>query len=113
LHRWARRRTAAKGSRRERTRRGKWHNPERPRDFAARGQQLANGRSPRLERRTSVNRSPCGRRTSLPAARINASRLAVSIPAAGRRFHENSNCCALSSDELSQNPRAAFEVRSI
>ena len=83
-------RDAAEGSRREHKRRERGRNPQRPRDFAAHEPPRANGRSPMAERRTSVNRSPCGRRTSLPAVRISASRLADSIPAAGRRFQRNS-----------------------
>ena len=37
----------------------------RPWDFGAHGPLRASGKSPMVERRTSVNRSPCGRRTSL------------------------------------------------
>jgi hypothetical protein len=40
-------------------------NSAHPQDFGAHEQPLANGKSARVERRTSVNRSPCGRRTSL------------------------------------------------
>jgi hypothetical protein len=65
--RWARKRDAAEGSRREHKRRERGRNPTRPWDFAARGPPRASAKSPRVERRTSVNRSPCGRRTSLGA----------------------------------------------
>jgi len=64
-HKWARKRDAAEGSRREHKRREEGHNPRHPQDFEERERQPANGKSLRLERRTSVNRSPCGRRTSL------------------------------------------------
>jgi hypothetical protein len=36
-----------------------------PWDFEAHGPRRANAKSAMVERRTSVNRSPCGRRTSL------------------------------------------------
>ena len=64
-HKLARKRAAAEGSRRGRRRREGGRNSRRPWDFEARGLRRANGKSPMVERRTSVNRSPCGRRTSL------------------------------------------------
>jgi hypothetical protein len=92
---WARKKDAAEGSRRGHRRREKGHNPRRPVDFEAHEQQRANGKSPMVERQTSVNRSSCGRRTSLGAARFNAwphARLATrcladSILGPRRRFH--------------------------
>jgi hypothetical protein len=63
------------------------HNSGNPWDFGAREPQRATGKSPMVERRTSVNRSPCGRRTSLRPARLNARRLADSIPGDGRMFY--------------------------
>jgi len=65
--RWARMRDAAEESRREGMGKDRGRTPSSPRDFAGREPQPANAMSPRVERRTSVNRSPCGRRTSLPA----------------------------------------------
>jgi hypothetical protein len=93
--RWARKKDAAEGSRIGHRRREEGHNPRRPVDFEAHEPRRANGKSPMVERQTSVNRSPCGRRTSLGAARFNAwpharlsaRRLAASILGPCRRFH--------------------------
>ena len=68
----ARKKAAAEGSRRERKTREARHNRLHPWDFGARGPRRATGKFPMVERRTSVNRSPCGRRTSLLAAREGA-----------------------------------------
>jgi hypothetical protein len=56
---------AAEGSRRGHNIQEGGHNSRSPWDFGAREPQRATGKSPMVERRTSVNRSPCGRRTSL------------------------------------------------
>jgi len=61
----AQRKAAAEGSRRGCRFQAGGHNSRSPWDFGARGPQRATGKSPMVERRTSVNRSPCGRRTSL------------------------------------------------
>jgi hypothetical protein len=84
--RWARKRDAAEGSRREHMKRGRGRNSQRPWDFVAHELPRANGKSPRPGGRRSVNLSPCGRRTSLPDGKVSARRLAVSIPGAGHRF---------------------------
>ena len=64
-HKLARKKAAAEGSRRENRRQEGTHNSLHPRDFEAHEPLLARPKSPMVERRTSVNRSPCGRRTSL------------------------------------------------
>jgi len=92
---WARKKDAAEGSRTRHRRREEERNPRRPVDFEAHEPQRANGKSPMVGRQTSVNRSSCGRRTSLGAARFNARpharlsarRLADSILGPRRRFH--------------------------
>ena len=48
---------------------GRRAQPRHPWDFGGRGRLRASGKSPMVERRTSVNRSPCGRRTSCRQAR--------------------------------------------
>ena len=64
-HKLARKRNAAEGSCREcRRQEGGW-NRLRPEDFGVPALQRANGISPIVNRRSSVNRSSCGRRTSL------------------------------------------------
>jgi hypothetical protein len=83
----AQRKAAAEGSRRGYRIQVGGHNLRNPWDFGARGPQRATGKSPMVERRTSVNRSPCGRRTSLEPARLNARRLADSIPGLERMFY--------------------------
>ena len=65
--RLARKKAAAEGSRREHKRQAGGRNSKRPWDFEAHGPQRATAKFPMVERRTSVNRSPCGRRTSLMA----------------------------------------------
>jgi len=84
--RLARVKAAAEGSRREYRRQEGGRNSGRPWDFGARGLRRANGKSPMAERRTSVNRSPCGRRTSLGLAGLRARRPADSIPGWGKGF---------------------------
>lgn len=64
-HKLERKRTAAEGSRKEHSRREVEWNRLRPEDFGARALWRANGMSPIVDRRSSVNRSSCGRRTSL------------------------------------------------
>jgi len=86
--RWARKRDAAEGSRREHKRRERGRNPTRPWDFAARGPPRASAKSPRVERRTSVNRSPCGRRTSLGLAPGMSTPPCRQYTRIGGRFHE-------------------------
>src|ERR1035437_8114994 len=66
-HKWARMRDAAESSRRGHKRKGGERNSRNPWDFAAHEPPRANGKSPRLERRMSVNQGHCGRRTSLVA----------------------------------------------
>jgi hypothetical protein len=62
--RLARKRGAARGSRRGGRNREGGHNRLHPWDFGVRAPQRANWKSPIVDRRTSVNRSSCGRRTS-------------------------------------------------
>jgi hypothetical protein len=64
-HKLARVKAAARASRRDCRMQEEGHNSLHPWDFEARGPRRASAKSPRLERRTSANRSPCGRRTSL------------------------------------------------
>jgi len=64
----ARMKAAAERSRRECRKQEGGHNPRHPWDFGAHEPPRANAKSPMAERRTSVNRSPCGRRTSLQGA---------------------------------------------
>jgi hypothetical protein len=64
-HKLEHRRGAAVGSRKERTRREGRRSQGHPWDFGGREQLLSRPKFPMVERRTSVNRSPCGRRTSL------------------------------------------------
>ena len=67
--------------------RGGARNPMNPWDFAAHEPPRANGKSPRLEDRSLVNRSHCGRHTSLGVGQAQLRRLADSIPGPGLRFH--------------------------
>jgi hypothetical protein len=64
-HKLARVRAAARASRRDYRVQEGGRNSLHPWDFEAREPRRANAKSPMAERRTSVNRSPCGRRTSL------------------------------------------------
>jgi len=76
---------AAEGSRREYRMQEGGYNLRHPWDFEARELLRANGKSPMAERRTSVNRSPCGRRTSIQAAGVGrAATLATVYPDSGR-----------------------------
>ena len=86
----ARKKAAAGGSRRGHRRQEGGRNSLRPLDFGAHELLRASGKSPMVERRTSVNLSPCGRRTSLGAARPDASRLGDSITGVRGRFHQES-----------------------
>jgi hypothetical protein len=87
LGKWARKRDAAKGNRIRRRRQEEERNPERRRDFEARVPPRANGKSPMAERRTSVNRSPCGRRASPVLAQLVVRRLGDSILGPRLSFH--------------------------
>ena len=70
---------AAGGSRKEHNRRGEKHSSRHPGDFGGREPRRAMWKS-WMERRTSVNRSPCGRRTSLgSAAEPPASALSIRV----------------------------------
>ena len=82
-HKLARKRSCGRGEPQRVQEAGRRAQPRRPWDFGARGPRRANGKSPMAERRTSVNRSPCGRRTSLlpgrPSGRSAAAALPISI----------------------------------
>src|SRR5580692_1006626 len=67
-HKLAPKKDAAEGSRRDYRRQGGGRNQEHPKDFGVRALQRASAKSQRSDRRSSVNRSSCGRRTS-PAPR--------------------------------------------
>ena len=64
-HKLAQKRSAAEGSRIGSRSLGGGRNLTHPWDFEVRGRRRASGKSQMAERRASVNRSPCGRRTSL------------------------------------------------
>src|ERR1700739_2324505 len=70
-HKLERKRVAAAGSRRVYRRREGERNRLRPEDFGARALWRANGMSPIVDRRSSANRSSCGRRTSLERAQLS------------------------------------------
>jgi hypothetical protein len=77
-HKLERKRIVAAGSRTECKEREAGWNRLRPGDFEEPAQRRANGTSPKVNRRSSVNRSSCGRRTSLgPAQLIGAFRSGV------------------------------------
>ncbi len=78
-HKLEQKKGAAEGSRKEHNRRGEKHSSQHPEDFGAREPRRAMWKS-WMERRTSVNRSPCGRRTSLgSAAKMPASPLSIPV----------------------------------
>src|SRR6201994_2327385 len=75
-----RKRVAEAGTRREhRMQEGKW-NQLRPEDFGGRALRRANWMSPRVDRRSSANRSSCGRRTSLGLARLSGTTATAALP---------------------------------
>lgn len=85
-HKWARKRAAAEASRIENKRRETARNRPHPVDFAARAPPRAMRipampMCPLADRRSSVNRSPCGRRTSVRKARRRAAFTPISIRA--------------------------------
>ena len=75
-----RKRIAAAGSRREsRGQVGGWNRLRRE-DFEERAQRRANGMSPKVDRRSSANRSSCGRRTSLGPGGFSGRTAAAALP---------------------------------